>query len=88
MTEPARIPRTKNRWSRKNTANGTAAWRKAPAVSRCSNWPNCPVWAAMTTVDGAAFWLAPIIGGVVGALLYLLIAGDRETVPTEEALET
>ncbi len=61
LTEPARMPRTKNRWSRKNTASGTAAWRKAPAVSRCSNWPNWPVWAAITTVDGAAAWLAPII---------------------------
>jgi len=33
------------------------------------------------------FWVAPIIGGVIGAVLYRLVAGDHETVPTGEALE-
>ena len=35
LTEPARIPRTKNRCSARNTTSGTIIVRNAPAVSRC-----------------------------------------------------
>ena len=33
------------------------------------------------------FWVAPIAGGLLGALLYVLMAGDHDTVELPEALE-
>ncbi|MBI2704430.1 MAG: aquaporin Z [Actinobacteria bacterium] len=33
------------------------------------------------------FWTAPIIGGILGALIYRLMAGDHDTVETAQALE-
>ena len=39
LTEPASRPRTKNRWSEKNTISGTMIATNAPAVIRCSCAP-------------------------------------------------
>ena len=43
LTEPAVIPRTKARWSARNTISGTTMVMNAPAVRRCHEPPRLPI---------------------------------------------
>src|SRR5690606_27645805 len=52
LTEPARRPRTKYRWSATNTMSGTMIEMNAPAVRMCQSPPREPAISATRTVSG------------------------------------